>query len=110
VGEKMKLRRRTVYVSLCAFLLLITLNVTLWAQLPTATVNGIVKDPQGGAVVGARVVVSSKATGIALDATTSTEGQYVFTNLQPGLYDIHIEAKGFAPQDIRMFDWKLAEC
>src|SRR5215469_8643190 len=73
-----------------------TLGASLWAQLPTATLNGTVTDPQGAAVASARVVITSKATGIVRDATASSNGQYVVTNLDPGQYDIRFEANGLA--------------
>lgn len=83
------------------FLLLIFLlaNVSVQAQLPTATLGGIVTDPQGAAVVGARVVATNKGTGIASEAPTGSGGEYAIVNLPPGLYNVHVEAKGFAPRD-----------
>lgn len=77
--------------------LLISLT-SVYGQVPTATLNGIVTDPQGAVVPGARVVVTSKATGVSREVETGSEGQYVFTNLAAGVYTVAVEAKGFAKQ------------
>jgi hypothetical protein len=74
-------------------------GASLWAQLPTTTFNGIVTDPQGAAVAGARVAITSKATGTMRETVTGSEGQYVVTNLDPGRYDVRIEAKGMSARD-----------
>src|SRR5712691_3250818 len=72
-----------------------------WAQLPTSTLNGIVTDPQGAAVAGAKVTLTNKATGLTRDVSTGSEGQYVLANLLPGDYDIRIETQGFATREFK---------
>src|SRR6185436_3778205 len=51
----------------------------------------------GAVVAGASVVLKSVDTGAERRTTTSDAGTYVVTNLQPGIYDVRIEAQGFAP-------------
>src|SRR5438132_1277679 len=51
-------------------LLVLVLTLSVSAQLPIATINGTVTDPQGAAVVGAKVVVTSKATGLSRETAT----------------------------------------
>jgi carboxypeptidase family protein/TonB-dependent receptor-like protein len=93
-------RMRCRLVPLFSLLLIFLLaNVSVQAQLPTATLGGIVTDPQGAAVVGARVVATNKGTGIASEAPTGSGGEYAIVNLPPGLYNVHVEAKGFAARD-----------
>jgi carboxypeptidase family protein/TonB-dependent receptor-like protein len=93
-------RMRCRFVALFFLLLILLLaNVSVQAQLPTATLVGIVTDPQGAAVAGARVVATNKGTGIASETTSGTGGEYAIVNLPPGLYNVHVEAKGFAPRD-----------
>lgn len=82
-------------------LVLVLLGATAWAQLPTATLNGTVTDPQGSAVPGARVLVVSQATGATREALAGTEGQYIVANLAPGLYTVRVEARGFASKEHR---------
>jgi len=71
------------------------------AQLPTATLNGTVTDPQGAVIAGARVAATSQATGLSRETTTGAEGFYTITNLIPGAYDIRADAKGFAPREFK---------
>src|SRR2546425_1369789 len=88
-------------VTLLSFLVWVVAASLTWAQLPTSTLNGIVTDPQGAAVAGAKVTLTSKATGLTRDTSTGSEGQYVFANLPPGDYDIRIETQGFATREFK---------
>src|SRR5581483_8210534 len=63
----------------------------------TATISGIVKDPQGAVVPNAKVTLVNPVSGAALGVTTSNdEGAYSFTSLGEGTYTVKIEAEGFA--------------
>src|SRR3989475_12293553 len=88
-------------VMLFSFLVWVVAASLVWAQLPTSTLNGIVTDPQGAAVAGAKVTLTSKATGLTRDTSTGSEGQYVFANFAPGDYDIRIETQGFATREFK---------
>src|SRR5713226_711452 len=87
----------------CFFTLLILILTTspLWSQLPTATLNGLVTDPKDLAVAGAKVTLTNQGTGVSREAKTSSEGQYVFTELPPGVYTLRIEMQGFAPREYK---------
>src|SRR6266849_6565292 len=87
----------------CFFTLLILILTTspLWSQLPTATLNGVVSDPKDLAVAGAKVTLTNQGTGVTREAKTSSEGQYVFIELPPGLYTLRIEMQGFAPREYK---------
>src|SRR5713226_3869023 len=65
------------------------------AQSPSATINGIVLDPSGAAIVGAQVVIVNDATGVQYTARTNGEGIYVVPNLPPGPYRIQVSNSGF---------------
>ena len=81
-------------VTLFSFLVWVVAASLAWAQLPTSTLNGIVTDPQGAAVAGAKVTLTSKATGLTRDTSTGSEGQYVFANLPPGDYPVQVKIGG----------------
>jgi len=76
-------------------------SLSLWAQLPTATLNGIVTDPQGALVAGAKIAVTNQATGVGRDTTTGSDGHYVVANLPPGRYNVRVEASGFSANEYR---------
>ncbi|HYY98519.1 MAG TPA: carboxypeptidase regulatory-like domain-containing protein, partial [Pyrinomonadaceae bacterium] len=83
-------------------LLLITLGVNVAAQTETGQINGTVKDPNGAVVPGAAVTVKSVETGAERTATSNEDGAYTVTNLQPGPYDVTVQAQSFAPATQRV--------
>src|SRR5215469_223746 len=81
-------------VALVALLVLVV--ATVFAQQDTAALRVIVKDPNGGAIVGAKVTVLDRARGSSRTAITNNQGQTFFLSLTPGLYEVSAEASGFA--------------
>ncbi|HEX5707416.1 MAG TPA: carboxypeptidase regulatory-like domain-containing protein [Pyrinomonadaceae bacterium] len=66
------------------------------AQQPaSASLGGVVKDPNGAAIPGATVRVAQRATGVARTTTANEDGVYAFTNLPPGEYEIKARSQGF---------------
>src|SRR5438045_5423598 len=61
----------------------------------TSRITGIVIDANGAVVIGASVTLKNKETRAERTATTNDEGRYVFPSLEPGDYDIVVDAKGF---------------
>ncbi len=66
------------------------------AQVTTADVVGHVTDPNGLAVAGARVRVSSPSTGLVRETASSETGDFAVTLLPPGIYKISVEKQGFS--------------
>jgi hypothetical protein len=75
-------------------LLAVLFAATAFAQT-SASLSGTVHDPQGNAVVGAKVSLTNTAGTTQLDTTTNSEGFYIFPVIQPGNYTVTIEAAGF---------------
>ncbi|MBI1760105.1 MAG: carboxypeptidase regulatory-like domain-containing protein [Acidobacteria bacterium] len=69
---------------------------TAWAQTETGQIIGKVADPNGAVIPAASITVKSTGTGAERTATTGSDGVYVITNLQPGIYSVTVKAKGFA--------------
>ncbi len=76
-------------------------------KTPTSTgqavfggIIGTVTDPQGGAVIGAKVTVTSITKGTTYEATTNESGNYSVTHLIPDSYKVRIEAAGFKSFDV----------
>jgi outer membrane receptor protein involved in Fe transport len=74
--------------------LCLAFGTTTLAQ-STATLQGTVTDPQGAVVPNAKVVVRSQATGAERTAQTDSEGNYQFASLEPGAYNVEVQAQGF---------------
>src|SRR5262249_20139311 len=64
-------------------------------DLDHITIEGVVTDTAGKAVMNARVIARQTNTGNEREATTRAEGRYRFTALPPGLYGLRAEADGF---------------
>src|ERR1035437_7965577 len=65
------------------------------AQAGRGSISGLVTDPSGAIVNGAKVTALSHATGVALHTVTSEAGLYSFVSLNPGLYVVTASQKGF---------------
>src|ERR1700676_695839 len=79
---------------LCAFLFLIVGWPSAWAQI-AADLRGRVIDPSGAGVGNAEVELTDSETNTHLKTTSSASGDYRFTNLNPGLYQLDVSANGF---------------
>jgi hypothetical protein len=69
------------------------------AQSTAGRVLGSVTDQSGASVAGATVVITDTQRGTTRTLTTDTSGDYVAADLVPGMYKVHIEAKGFKSVD-----------
>src|SRR5215475_12209040 len=74
--------------------LALLLAVSAFAQ-NTGSLSGIVQDPNGGALAGAKVTVSDPSKGFQLETKTNSEGTFSFTTVPPGTYTVTVEATGF---------------
>src|SRR5687767_13437525 len=89
-----------------AFLfVVIQINVYLspvtMAQVTTGNLQGLVHDPNGAVVVGAKVKVTNLDSGQSAEITTNEEGYYRVTNLIPGdNYRIDVSAGGFSNRSL----------
>jgi hypothetical protein len=79
---------------LCLFMLCIA--TAMQAQLPSATLSGIVKDSQGALIQGARVILTSTAQDTEREGLTNSDGSYAIPDLLPGEYRADVSSKGFA--------------
>lgn len=77
-------------------LLLLTASIAAHAQINTASLTGLVKDPSGAVVPHIHVTVINKATSFTRDTVTDNAGYYSFPTLPIGLYNIQINQSGFA--------------
>lgn len=82
---------------LCVFMLRVPAAI---GQAVFGSIIGTVTDPQGNAVVGAKVTVTSVTKSFTYDTTTNESGNYSVTHLIPDTYKVHVEASGFKGSDI----------
>ncbi len=82
----------------CSLLLLglfVALSTSAWAQVTSGSLTGVVTDPTGAVVPGAKVELTDANKGYDYPTTTDAVGHYVITNLLPSSYKISVEAPGF---------------
>jgi len=87
---------RSLWMSIVAILCFgIVLSVPASAQVSGGSITGTVTDPTGAVVPGATVKIVNRGTGITQTLTTTSSGLFNKPNLDPGNYDVIIEASGF---------------
>jgi hypothetical protein len=63
----------------------------------TGSVQGTVHDRSGGAIVGAKVLITNVATNNTLETTTAADGTFRVLALAAGTYKLSVSATGFRP-------------
>lgn len=86
--------------SFSTFLLSSSLALVL-AQSDSARLTGVVSDPTGAVVKGARITAANQKTGIVRETITGDDGAFVFSNLAPATYNITGKAEGLGPTAIQ---------
>ncbi len=84
-------------LSLLALSLVLGLGQVFAQSTTTGGISGTVTDPQGSVVPSATVTVTNIATNSAVTVTSTDNGGYRATNLQPGVYRVEVTVAGFAP-------------
>ena len=75
------------------------------AQLGNSgSIEGVVKDPSGAAIVNATVEIKDPVSGYLRTTNTNSEGAFRFTNVPFNPYHLTVNADGFAPfaQDVQV--------
>lgn len=80
---------------LLTFAVLALLAVPLRAQLYSGSVTGVVTDPTGAVIPGAKVTLTDVSKGYAFSTTSDTVGRYILRNIPPSSYALAVEATGF---------------
>ena len=70
----------------------------VWAQVSTADLAGRVTDASGGVLPGVTVTITHAGTGAVRSQVTSETGDYAFTLLPIGSYEVRMELQGFRAQ------------
>ena len=95
----MKLRVTGIFTSkVKVTLLLLACAATVFGQAESgrAALEGRVLDPSAKAIHAATVIVVGKQTGTRREVSTDTEGLFRVGALQVGIYDVEVNASGFA--------------
>ena len=89
-------RRRHILSALAGVLVVLLMVISpAFAQGPTGTILGTVKDASGGVVPEAKVTVQSTETGASRTDTSGQDGEFRFSGVPIGHYNLRIERDGF---------------
>jgi hypothetical protein len=69
-------------------------------QTETATLSGLITDPQGHVVPGVAVEVTNVDTNVSVHQTTNSAGLYLAVGLKPGRYRVSVSKEGFRRIDL----------
>ncbi len=78
------------------FILIFAAASVSFSQVTTANLLGTVEDSTGRVIPGATVTATNVATNQSRTSTTNDSGNFAITNLQPGRYNVSIEAASFS--------------
>src|SRR5437868_3965093 len=78
------------------FAVLFLITASTWAQSFRGSIHGIVSDPSGSVIVGAKITAQSVATGQQREAATGQDGGYVLAELPAGEYTVRVESAGLS--------------
>ncbi|MBI4905848.1 MAG: carboxypeptidase regulatory-like domain-containing protein [Acidobacteria bacterium] len=82
-------------------LFLAVLAAGLFGQSTTQSIQGIVTDASGAAVVGAKITATNVGTNVASIAMSNETGNYTFPLMPVGDYSIRCEMQGFKTDVVR---------
>jgi Carboxypeptidase regulatory-like domain len=88
-------RRFVAFRILLTFAMLALLAMPLRAQLYSGSVTGVVTDPTGAVIPGAKVTLTDTSKGYAFTATSDAVGRYILRNIPPSTYQLSVGATGF---------------
>lgn len=91
----------------CALLAAVVLafqSFPAYAQLSTASVTGVVRDPSASTVANVKITLRNVDTTVEHVAVSNSAGNYVFLNITPGHYTLDAEAAGFEITKTAQFD------
>src|SRR5205809_2299010 len=93
--DAMRLLTRPALLPLIYLAVIVMLATNSLAQITTTGIRGIVRDPHGAVVPNATVKVTDNSTGVEQTTVSSSDGNFLFPNLQFGSYKLTATAAGF---------------
>src|SRR5438045_9026360 len=91
--------RRNIFVLLTLAIFCGAFIQSASAQTSRGTVQGTLKDPNGGVVPGGMVTLTNTETNVSRYTTSNAQGFYRFDAVDPGTYKLAFTAPGFGRLD-----------
>ncbi len=95
--RKQRLLSRTIVLAL-------TISSLAWSQSFTAALRGTITDASGSSIPGAKVIATEAERNVPHQTVSDASGRYFLPALQPGKYNLTVEAAGFKKFSQQDFD------
>jgi hypothetical protein len=95
LGDGTMRRGSTLFVRLSLVLAVILSAAPGFSQTANGRVVGVVTDPSGAVVAGAKVTVTNTGTGVHWETTTRADGSYQVLDTPIGYYSVSVRQAGF---------------
>jgi hypothetical protein len=82
---------------------------SIFCQVITGTLTGIVKDPAGSVIPRANVTLKNQGTGAAQTITTNDAGVFLFASVLSGTYTVTVSTSGFRTHEVKDVEVTLNE-
>ena len=92
-GREQNRLRQSCWLFLFAYLLAIPSGV--FGQAYFGTITGVLTDPTGALIPGAKVTLTDQEKGYVFKGTSDAEGRYLYRSIPPGVYSVTAEKSGF---------------
>jgi hypothetical protein len=100
---------RLLKVCLPLVLVMVICSAMLAQSVATADLRGTVKDPNGAVVPNATLTLRDDAKGIVRTTTTNQLGNYLFTLVPPGKYDLVVDSAGFGKFEVKQLQLTVGQ-
>ncbi|MGA9670892.1 MAG: carboxypeptidase-like regulatory domain-containing protein, partial [Terracidiphilus sp.] len=77
------------------WILILCAGTVAFSQGGRGSISGLITDPSGAIIPGAKVTTKDHATGISTSTVSTAAGLYSFVSLNPGNYEVSVSLKGF---------------
>ena len=77
------------------FVFLFVTSIAVLAQTQNATIKGVITDSTNLRIPQSVVTATNQRTQVSRAVETNEAGDYVITNLQPGIYRVEVSKEGF---------------
>jgi hypothetical protein len=85
----------TIQQALFIWILILCAGTAVFSQAGRGGISGLVTDPSGAIIPGAKITAKSHATGISTSTVSTAAGLYSFVSFNPGNYEVSASLKGF---------------
>jgi iron complex outermembrane receptor protein len=91
---------KSILALISGLVLAVSFSLAAADPLPPAQFHGRVVSPDGSGLPGAKVSIREVNTGRTVEVIAGAMGMYRATGLQPGAYEVRVEANGFDPRAV----------